>query len=181
MFDEFNGLPLHPLLVHAAVVLVPLAGLLGVLFAIPRTRAWSRWPLMLVSLGAAVTVYVTKEAGESFEEVLAFPETTPEGMLIAEHEERAELLLIITLVYAVVAVAAFVVSRDTEKFTGVPAIAVSVLLLVGAGALAFQVYRVGDIGSEAVWNPTGDVDYGAHHRLSSLDGDANVSWRFRPG
>lgn len=161
MFDEINGLPLHPLLVHAAVVLVPMAGLLGVLFAIPRTRAWSRWPLLVVSLGAAATVYVTKESGESLQEVLAFPATTRVGVLIAEHEERAGLLLIMSLGYAAVAVAAFVLSRDTETFTGVLALAVSVLLVLGAAALAVQVYRVGDIGSEAVWNPTGDIDYGA--------------------
>ena len=39
MFDEFNGLPLHPLAVHAVVALIPLSALLGVLFAVPRTRS----------------------------------------------------------------------------------------------------------------------------------------------
>ena len=56
MFHEIGGLPLHPLAVHAAVVSVPLAALLGILFAVPRTRAWSRIPFALVSIGAAGAV-----------------------------------------------------------------------------------------------------------------------------
>jgi len=56
--DTLNGLPLHPLAVHAPVVLIPLAALLGVTFAVPALRAWSRWPLALVSLGAAVAAFV---------------------------------------------------------------------------------------------------------------------------
>ncbi|HEY7042644.1 MAG TPA: DUF2231 domain-containing protein, partial [Nocardioidaceae bacterium] len=67
MFDEVHGLPLHPLAVHAAVVSVPLAALLGILFAIPKTRAWSRWPLLLVSLGAVGAVYVAKQSGHELE------------------------------------------------------------------------------------------------------------------
>jgi hypothetical protein len=38
-------------------------------------------------------------------------------------------------------------------------VVLSALLVLGAGALAFQNYRVGDIGSEAVWNPTGERSY----------------------
>ncbi len=54
MFDEINGLPTHALALHAAVVLVPLAAALGVLFAIPAPAPglgfrcwwspWVRWP-----------------------------------------------------------------------------------------------------------------------------------------
>jgi hypothetical protein len=41
----FAGLPLHPLVVHAAVVLTPLAALLVVGSAVlPRWRWLTRWP-----------------------------------------------------------------------------------------------------------------------------------------
>ena len=46
---EINGLPLHPLVVHAVVVLSPLAALGGLLYAaVPRWRWWLRWPLVQV-------------------------------------------------------------------------------------------------------------------------------------
>ena len=57
--DTVNGLPLHPLTVHATVVLVPLLALLGVLFVIPRIREWARWPLGLVAVAAAASTYVS--------------------------------------------------------------------------------------------------------------------------
>ena len=42
---EIAGLPLHPLVVHAAVVLIPLTALLAVAFAVlPRWRWLVRWP-----------------------------------------------------------------------------------------------------------------------------------------
>ena len=49
--QEFHGLPVHPLAVHAPVVLIPLALLLVVLFVIPRTRAWAAIPMVVVSVG----------------------------------------------------------------------------------------------------------------------------------
>ena len=42
MPNDFNGLPLHPLIVHATVVIIPLAALTVILFAVwPRFRSWA--------------------------------------------------------------------------------------------------------------------------------------------
>ncbi len=51
MFDEIGDMPLHPLVTHAPVIGIPLALLLALLFAFPRTRNWARWPLVLTVLG----------------------------------------------------------------------------------------------------------------------------------
>jgi uncharacterized membrane protein len=156
MFSEIDGLPLHPLVVHTAVVLVPLAMLLGVLFAVPRMRAWARMPLLLVTLAATASTYVAKLSGENFKEVLQLG--GPAGALIEEHEARANLLLILVLGFAMVAAAAFVVTRTSTANSPV-VLAVAAVLVMGAVAVGVQVYRVGDIGSRAVWNPTGDTDF----------------------
>ncbi len=156
MFDEIDGLPLHPLVVHAAVVLIPLAALLGVLFAVPRTRAWARLPLVLVALAAAGSTYLAKLSGESLEDVLELGGET--AALIEEHESRANVLLILVLVFAVVAGAAFVVTRTSTANSPV-VLTVAAALVIGAVAVGVQVYRVGDIGSRAVWNPTGDRSF----------------------
>jgi len=156
MFSEIDGLPLHPLVVHAAVVLVPLAALMGFLFAVPRTRAWARLPLLLVALAAAGSTFLAKLSGENLEEVLELggkPAT-----LIEEHESRANVLLILVLVFAVAAVLAFVVTRTTTANSPV-VLVLAVALVVGAVAVGVQVYRVGDIGLRAVWNPTGDQTF----------------------
>lgn len=158
MFNEFNGLPTHALALHAAVVLVPLAAALGVLFAIPRTRAWSRLPLLLVSVGAVVAVFGAKESGEKLEEVLNLEGPTHD--LVELHAERADVLFIATIGYAVLAVAAFVLTRSSTR-NGLPTNVLAVLLVIGAAGVAFQTYRVGDVGARAVWNPTGQVDYGS--------------------
>lgn len=164
MFNEFRGLPVHALAVHGAVVLVPLAALLGVLFATPRFRAWARVPLLLVSLGAVGAVFVAKQSGKHLETVLAAQSgdgwaSNPVAGLVNEHQKRANLLFILVILFAVVAVAAYVLSRDAARFTQPVALALSAVLVIGAGALAFQTFRVGDIGSRALWNPTGSVDY----------------------
>src|SRR5262245_58538616 len=154
MFSEINGLPVHPLVVHAAVVLVPLAALLGVLFAIPRTRAWSRLPLLLVSLAALVSVYVARQSGFKLQQALIREGSAGgvAGQLIGTHRMRASYLFYFMIGFAILAVVAYVVTRSA-KANQTLVLVISVLLVIGSGLLAFQVYRVGEIGARAVWNP----------------------------
>ena len=45
---EINGLPLHALIIHAAVIFGPLSALAGVLYAVvPRWRDRLRWPMVV--------------------------------------------------------------------------------------------------------------------------------------
>ena len=67
MFDAIGDMPLHPLVVHAVVVGAPLAALLGFLFAVPRLRAWARWPLAVTAVGAFAAGVVAKESGEGLQ------------------------------------------------------------------------------------------------------------------
>jgi hypothetical protein len=173
--DTVNGLPLHAMSVHSTVVLVPLAAVLGVLFAVPRLRAWARWPLALVGPGAAVATWVSMQSGERLERALDENGALSEVIagLVDRHEELAEQLEWMVIGYAVVALAAaLVVDRDGDRHAagseppargagGSSALALvfSVLLVAGAVAVGVQTYRVGDAGAKAVWNPTGQIDY----------------------
>lgn len=159
MFDQFHDLPVHPLAVHGAVVLVPLSALLAVLFAIPRTRRWAQWAFPLVTIAATGAVFVAKQSGEKLQEVLALPDDSPVRDVIEDHEEAGTLLFAMMLVFAVIAIIAFVMSRSTSLLDGPLGIVVSIVLIVSAAAVAYQTYKVGELGSKAVWNPTGDVDY----------------------
>ena len=159
MFDQVNGLPLHPLAVHGAVVLVPAAALLALLFALPRTRAWARLPLLLTSVGAVGAVFVAVQSGKALQRTLSLQ--GPVEALINTHRHRANQLLVLMIVFTVVVVAAYVVTRSAQPSATVTNVLAG-LLVLGAAAIAFQTYRVGDIGSRAVWNPTGQIDYNSH-------------------
>ncbi|MGH3472917.1 MAG: DUF2231 domain-containing protein [Nocardioidaceae bacterium] len=165
MPNQFNGLPTHPLVIHAAVVFVLLSALLGVMFVLPRFRSWSRWPLLLVSLASVVSVYLAKLSGDALRNTLSGGQSaawnaSPIGKLVNQHAHLGNQLLIITAAYAVVAIAAFVLTRGRASFMGITRWVVCVLLVVGAVALGVQTYRVGDAGARAVWNPTGTLNYG---------------------
>jgi hypothetical protein len=164
MFDEINGMPLHPLIIHVPVIGIPLALLLAALFAFPRTRAWARWPLGLTVLGSAAATFAARESGEALKASLGLQPGNPVGDLIERHEALADQLFYIMLGYAVIAVAAvfLVPPRDAPAGEGAspvrsnrgPLGLVMLLLLLAAAAVALVwTVRVGDIGSRAVWNP----------------------------
>ena len=93
---ELNGVPLHPLVVHAVVVLGPLAALTGLAYAfVPRWRWLLRWPLVVLAVVTAGAAVLAASAGEALLE--ARPELEP---LVEEHEESGELLRTVALVYA---------------------------------------------------------------------------------
>jgi hypothetical protein len=121
-----------------------------------------------------VSTWVSIQSGERLERALTQNGLGEETLaLIERHEELAEQLEWMVIVYAVVAVAAaLLVDRGGARRTagsespagtaaGSSALALvfSVLLVVGAVAVGVQTYRVGDAGAKAVWNPTGESDY----------------------
>jgi uncharacterized membrane protein len=151
---ELNGVPLHPLVVHAVVVLGPLAALTGLAYAfVARWRWLLRWPLVVLAVGVGVTAVVAAAAGEDL--LAARPELAP---IVAEHQEDGELMRNVALGYVLVAgfaawalggTSALASGRGArETRLGIPAV---VLLAVGAVALVVSVYLAGDSGATAVW------------------------------
>ncbi|WP_416956923.1 DUF2231 domain-containing protein [Nocardioides sp. T5] len=151
---ELNGVPLHPLVVHAVVVLGPLAALTGLVYAaVPRWRWLLRWPLVVLAVVTAVTALVAVAAGEDL--LAARPELAP---IVEDHEEAGEMLRNVALGYAAVsALAAWALGGVSALASGRGAretrfgIPVAVLLAVGAVALLVTVYLAGDSGAKAVW------------------------------
>ncbi|MFI9006708.1 DUF2231 domain-containing protein [Actinosynnema sp. NPDC053489] len=156
------GLPAHPLLVHAVVVLLPMAAVgAAALAAVPRWRQRYAWPLLGLTLLGVGSVPLAQWAGEQLYakmESLGNP-------LIQRHADLGNDLLPFALGFGVVVVALVVAGRlaDRERAAAAddPAVprtwrrisAVVAVLVVAAGAAAIvQTVRVGHSGSTAVYD-----------------------------
>lgn len=165
MFDTIMGLPLHPLVVHAVVVLVPLAAV-G-LIAIAVRPAWrpTYGPLVvLCALAATAAMPVATQSGEALARRVGEPQ---------EHAELGDQMIWYGIALVLVSAALYWLDRSSaqsrrigrpavgpgsmrsERVRGrgaAPAIALMILALVVAAASLLQVYRVGDSGARAVWS-----------------------------
>ena len=149
-------MPLHPLVVHAVVVLGPLAALTGLVYAaVPRWRWLLRWPLLVLAVVAAGAAVLAASSGEDLLE--ARPQLEP---LVEEHEEHGELLRNVALGYAVVSafaawalggVSALASGRGARETRGAFGVVAAVVLVASAGALLVTLYLAGDSGAQAVW------------------------------
>jgi hypothetical protein len=170
---EFNGLPLHPLVVHVVVVFAPLAGLGGILYAtVPRWRWWLRWPLLACALVAAVAGIVAVRSGQQLESQRHL-QSLPE---LAVHARRGRLLRWVLLAFLVpTALATWQLGgpspvtsggrtgtgrtgtgrtgtgRTGTGRTGVVAWGIQLLLVGGAIAVLVCVFLTGDSGARSVW------------------------------
>ena len=88
MFDTIAGLPIHPLVVHAAVVLGPLAALLLVIYVIKADwRMALRWPTVLTGVGAGLSAAVAASSGESLQHRVDQLASAAQRSLVEEHAE----------------------------------------------------------------------------------------------
>jgi hypothetical protein len=143
---EITGVPLHPLVVHAAVVFGPLAALAALGYVgLPKWRDRLRLPMVVVALMAAGAIVAAYLTGKSFfNSRTAAIQALP---IVHTHQQHARQLLWVTLAFAVVAVAAFWFHAQTGTLRTVLNVA------LGAFAIGVLVLVVltGDAGARAVW------------------------------
>jgi hypothetical protein len=152
------GLPAHALVVHLAVVVVPLAALATV-SSVLVVRWRPRLTAVAVALSAVAlaVVWVASGSGEALEEHVDRAE------LIEEHTELGETMLPIAGGLLAGAAAVAVVDRWRRRGRALPAGVVAVAMLLGlasSGVATVQVIRTGHSGSRAVWDGELDEDEG---------------------
>ncbi|GAA4344976.1 hypothetical protein [Angustibacter luteus] len=166
MLDTIFGLPMHPLVVHATVVVVPTAAVaVGTAAAWPRFRRWAGPLPLVLSLLAVVLVPLSTSSGESLER------RVPQTALLREHTQIADGLLVWVIVLAVAAAALHAVQwihgSDPEvrwhaRFGWARSVVlqrarlvsavVAVLTVVGVAGTVVQVARIGHSGAKAAWS-----------------------------
>jgi hypothetical protein len=153
--EELFGLPAHPLVVHAAVVLLPLAAVATlVCAAVPRARRAYAPVALGLALAATLAVGLAQGSGEALEDQV------DETELVEEHTERGERVLpwagaVSVAAAAITAVPALARRRPALPARTVTAVLVAVSLVVGAGA-TWTVVDVGHSGAKATWDEVGD-------------------------
>ena len=147
------GLPLHPLLVHAVVVLTPLTALAVALVAVwPAARRRLGWAPPVAALGVAVLVPVTVLAGQSLASTVGY---TP---AILHHEALGLMLIPWTIALLIASVAVTVgdrmlprLRRTRPRMSRILAIAIIAAAVVAATGTVVVTVLTGDAGARAVW------------------------------
>ena len=154
------GVPAHPLLVHAVVVLLPLAALGAVAVAV--RPAWSRpyGPLVAAAaLGGAVSATLARTTGLQLEGAIGVtPEFAP---VVDAHEQLGTWVLWVSWPFAALAVATVVLAFRTTRAEGggggtatatrtTTRVVGAVTAVVGV-AVVVLVVLAGHSGAAAVW------------------------------
>ncbi|MGX1793904.1 hypothetical protein ACWIDW_13280 [Microbacterium sp. NPDC055312] len=151
--DAFRiaGLPLHPLLVHAVVVLTPLTALAVALAALwPAARRRLGYAPPIAALLVAGLVPLTVTAGG------ALAETVGRTPAISRHAALGEMLIPWTIALLIAAIAVSMLERvrprlhraNVRRIVAVIVPAAAVVAAVGAIVVTVL---TGDAGARAVW------------------------------
>lgn len=143
MFDAILGLPMHPLVVHGAVVLIPLAAILAIV-AVARPT-WKQGPVVAASTSAvgAVFGFLAKESGEALASRVGIGEV---------HEEAGELAAQISIALVIATVALVWVRRlpRRSRFGWMTRVVSVGVLAVSLGAM-WGTYQAGHSGAKTTW------------------------------
>jgi hypothetical protein len=149
--------PLHPLVVHAAVmllVLVPLAVLVSLFWRGLRNRL--DWLLPLGAVGAAIAAVAAKQTGETL-----LASLKQGSVLVANHVDLGEKGPWVGTVFAVATIGWWLTSSEVAKSWveakapglrrgRIPLIAAILMGIACVVTLVF-IYLIGDSGATAVW------------------------------
>lgn len=141
IFDTIDGLPVHPLAVHVAVVFLPVSALaLAFLVFVPKWRK-TYLPLTLIGLSiATVFTFIAKESGEALADRVGEPQT---------HEELGGILFPAAVGLLAVGVAFYFLQKsDKPKWLVQSTAGVAIAAVLSVSTLT---YFVGHTGAKATW------------------------------
>lgn len=145
LFGFIAGLPLHPLVVHAAVVLLPLSALvLVVLVFVPSWRTRFGWATIAGLAAGTAAAFVAKESGEALAARVGLP---------ADHAFWGDILVPVAIGLFVVAVTWLVLCNRAARASSrsvAASVAGGLTVVLALAATAITVI-VGHSGAQAVW------------------------------
>ena len=164
--EKLFGLPAHPLLVHMPVVLIPLTGLVAIVFAFkPAWLDRFGWALVAVTGVGALGGILAAGSGEGLEAIQRRAGESPSAAA-EDHFELGETarnmgILFFLIVLAVVALRWYARTHGGSegiwsKVSGkAGAIVMAVALVLSAGAATYSISKAGHQGAKLVWEDEG--------------------------
>jgi uncharacterized membrane protein len=153
VFDRINGLPVHALVLHVAVVFVPLLALGAIVYAVvPRWRPRIGWAVFLLAIITPVCTFVTRQSGQKlYDRVIGH--SSPAGQAILNnHMHFGTLTFWFTLALGIVTLVMVVLTlRRPGSLPRVADLGLAVVMVALAAISGYYVYRTGDSGAHAVW------------------------------
>ncbi len=179
MFEEILNIPAHPLIVHAAVVFVPLQIAIAFAYAlVPFVRRYTAWAVLGLAVVAPAAAWAAKKSGEALKNRLIDRGLTSDQILaqIDQHNDYADVaawsslalgLLMLGLVALLTRKGRGSGSSDSDVGAGgglagggsagagggatILALALTVLILGVGGVTGFYIFKAGDSGAHMVW------------------------------
>jgi uncharacterized membrane protein len=143
VFDLINGLPVHPLVVHAVVVLIPLAAVGAIAIALKPAWRRSHGPIVVAfAVLSAILCPVATSSGEALERHVGAP---------GDHAELGDQLIWFVIPLAIFSLALVLLDRRRRAVASTAVKVVAALAILAGLATTFQAYRVGDSGARAAW------------------------------
>lgn len=152
VFETFLGIPLHPLLIHTAVVFVPLLVAAALVYAlVPRLRQRVGWLLVGLAVIAPLCALASKLSGDAFRARLARRHAS--AALLSQIDGHRHFGTILVWLVAALGVVALLLALLPAARHGKAISLALVVLTVGLSvASAYYVFRTGDTGAHIVWN-----------------------------
>ena len=139
VFDTVLGLPIHALVVHGVVVLLPLMAIITAVVAfVPRWRAAAAWPVVVIDAGMVAMTFVARQSGLALQARLG-------GQIAQEHAAIGRNLIWFALAMFLASLVVAVMRRSQRATMG------AVLALVAGVFVIWWTVRVGHTGADALW------------------------------
>lgn len=167
MPERLFGIPSHPLMVHAPVVLLPLTAIVAiVLIARPSLLRHYGFPLIGLSVVSAFSAILAASSGEGLQDILK-----ERSRAIEEHAEWGDRTRLIAIVFMLVVIAWVVVQRRWERGragggaeasstsaqarTNLARGALAALVVLFAVGSTWAVIETGHSGAKSAWEDAG--------------------------
>lgn len=159
--QQIFGLPAHPLLVHAPVLLIPLCAIGAIWMVVsPTWRHKIGWIVVVLAGGAVVASQLAAGSGEALQDALH-----KDTALVERHADLGETFVWFALVFFLAVLALMVwdtMQRRKAAAAGEEpdlhllgrsgvAVALGAVVVVTALGASFRVYQVGHSGAKSVW------------------------------
>jgi hypothetical protein len=155
VFDQVNGLPVHILVLHAAVIFVPLLALGSIVYAfVAPWRPKIGWAVGLLAVVAPISAIITKQSGtELYNRLLGENRVSPGGKVILDqHMDFGSMTAWFAIGLGLVSLILVALTwRNPRALPRVADLGLGVVALILAGLSLYYVFKTGDSGATAVW------------------------------